>query len=93
MLTWLTACCSDSERKPQCSSFVLRFAAAVAKRLALLGVLTQGDRRATGQSSALGLGTFDMDNKFGKAALKEMVKRLLEHQPSGRLERFRQAFF
>ena len=39
-----------------------------------MGALTQGDRRATGQSSALGLGTFDMDNKFGKAALKEMVK-------------------
>jgi hypothetical protein len=53
-----------------------RFAAAVAKRLALLGALTQGDRRATGQSNALGLGGFDMDNKFGKKALKQMLDNI-----------------
>ena len=50
-----------------------RFAAAVAKRLALMGALTPGDRRAIGQSSALGLGGFDFDNKFGKEALKKML--------------------
>ena len=55
-----------------------RFASAVAKRLALLGALTQGDRRATGQSSALGLGSFDMDNKFGQKALRQMLKSIWE---------------
>jgi len=53
-----------------------RFAAAVAKRLALLGALTQGDRRATGQSNALGLGEFDMDNKFGQKALRTMLNSI-----------------
>ena len=55
-----------------------RFAAAVAKRLALLGALTQGDRRATGQSNALGLGGFDFDNKFGSRALKKMLEGIWE---------------
>jgi len=53
-----------------------RFAAAVAKRLALMGALTQGDRRATGQSNALGLGGFDFDNKFGRLALNKMLEQV-----------------
>lgn len=53
-----------------------RFAAAVAKRLALLGALTQGDRRATGQSNALGLGGFDFDNKFGRLALQTIFEEV-----------------
>ena len=40
-----------------------RFGAAVSRRLASLGALTKGDRRATGSANALGLGSFDIDNE------------------------------
>lgn len=80
-----------------------RFAAAVARRLAMLGdfdiispyiepeiqfphqcailisftgALTQGDRRATGSANSLGLGSFDMDNLYGKRALKTMTEQI-----------------
>jgi len=51
-----------------------RFASAVARRLALLGALTQGDCRATGSANSLGLASFDMDNTYGKRALKTMYE-------------------
>lgn len=53
-----------------------RFASAVARRLALLGALTQGDRRATGSANSLGLGNFDMDNSYGRRALKKMLTEI-----------------
>lgn len=55
-----------------------RFASAVARRLALLGALTQGDRRATGSANSLGLATFDMDNIYGKRALRSMYEMIWE---------------
>jgi hypothetical protein len=63
-----------------------RFASAVAKRLALLGALTQGDRRATGSANSLGLGNFDMDNMYGKMALKKMLTEIHGNRPNALID-------
>ena len=47
-----------------------RFASAVAKRMAALGALTKGDRRA---ASGTDLSSFDLDSVFGKRALAELT--------------------
>eukprot|EP00980_Cylindrotheca_fusiformis_P014949 scaffold4095_cov117-Cylindrotheca_fusiformis.AAC.6 len=60
-----------------------RFAAAVARRLQLLGALTQGDRRATGSAQKLGLGEYDLDNTHGINALTVMSTAIVNgHYPS-----------
>lgn len=50
----------------------------MAKRLALLGALTQGDRRATGSANSLGLASFDMDNRYGQDALTSMYHMIFK---------------
>lgn len=51
-----------------------RFAAAVSKRMASLGALTKGDRRAATGGSMLA--DFDLDSKYGKRALKRFYQAL-----------------
>ncbi|XP_050408900.1 protein strawberry notch homolog 1 [Patella vulgata] len=51
-----------------------RFAATVAKRLESLGALTHGDRRAT---ESRDLSRFNIDNKYGRAALDAVMKSVL----------------
>jgi hypothetical protein len=51
-----------------------RFAAAVSKRMASLGALTKGDRRAATGSDMLS--DFDLDSRYGKRALKRFYTAL-----------------
>lgn len=54
-----------------------RFASTVAKRLESLGALTHGDRRAT---ETRDLSRFNIDNKFGRAALETVMKSVLQQE-------------
>eukprot|EP00730_Choanoeca_flexa_P017237 TRINITY_DN8274_c0_g1_i1.p1 TRINITY_DN8274_c0_g1~~TRINITY_DN8274_c0_g1_i1.p1 ORF type:complete len:700 (+),score=137.74 TRINITY_DN8274_c0_g1_i1:3-2102(+) len=54
-----------------------RFAAAVAKRLRSLGALTKGDRRA---ATAQDMSSFDIDTKYGRKALKELMTCIASDQ-------------
>jgi len=55
-----------------------RFAAAVAKRMASLGALTKGDRRAATGSD---LSEFDIDSRFGQRALKRFYNCMSAEPP------------
>jgi len=59
-----------------------RFAAAISKRMAMLGALTKGDRRAA--SGFSDLSEFDLDSTFGKRALKRLYASLEGHGSAGR---------
>lgn len=55
-----------------------RFAAAVAKRMANLGALTKGDRRAATGSD---LSEFDIDSRFGRRALQRFYDCMIAEPP------------
>uniref|UniRef100_A0AAR5PXE4 Protein strawberry notch n=1 Tax=Dendroctonus ponderosae TaxID=77166 RepID=A0AAR5PXE4_DENPD len=54
-----------------------RFASIVAKRLESLGALTHGDRRAT---ETRDLSQFNIDNKYGRAALEATMKAIMGYE-------------
>jgi C-terminal domain on Strawberry notch homologue len=54
-----------------------RFASIVAKRLESLGALTHGDRRA---SDSRDLSRFNIDNKYGRAALEATMKAIMGYE-------------
>ncbi|XP_022110300.1 protein strawberry notch homolog 1-like isoform X2 [Acanthaster planci] len=54
-----------------------RFASIVAKRLESMGALTHGDRRAT---ETRDLSMFNIDNKYGRAALESVMKSVVDLQ-------------
>merc|ERR1719233_2241032 len=56
-----------------------RFASIVAKRLESLGALTHGDRRAT---ESRDLSKFNIDNKYGRAALEATFKAIMGYEQS-----------
>ena len=56
-----------------------RFAASVSKRMAGLGALTKGDRRAATGSD---LTEFDIDSKFGRISLQRIYTCLVSEPPS-----------
>jgi hypothetical protein len=55
-----------------------RFAAAVAKRMASLGALTKGDRRAASGSD---LSEFDIDSRFGRRSLSRLYSCMSAEPP------------
>jgi hypothetical protein len=62
-----------------------RFASSVARRLESFGALTQGDRRATTQSSSnLNLSQFNYETKYGEIALNELLQMILLSTPRRR---------
>lgn len=58
-----------------------RFAAAVAKRMASMGALTKGDRKA--QSGGISLGSFNFETRFGKLALERTYSAVFGHRYNG----------